>query len=461
MKSLSPIFALLNALVFVFSFVLRDPDLLIYSSLVICVFMVLDKLGKGIVLREVIALFNSFIYLFMPLMGYLFFTKANPLAAKFIRFMPVSKEEYFNLALPAISGFILMLCLPLNGRHSDEGKPVLDLIERVKARLSGNRRIGLWMIGLGIATSFLSSSLPISLLYISQLIYLSSFAGLMYLYFSGNSPINNVYMAIFIFFILMRSLSSGMFTIVAYMGMSVFSFLFLKRRLAMWKKLVYFTIGLFILLIIQSVKPDFRDKTLVIPGAENVITKFTYLVIRKFEAKDQILSSKFMWPIYYRANQGYYVALVQRHIPRVRKFDNGGKLGVVLVSAFVPRFLWPDKPKAGGYENMKYYAGFILRGYTMNVGPLGEAYGSFGRTGAIVYMLALGGFIRLAYRAVFLVAQSIPLVVLWLPIMFYEVSYSGENDTLQIVNSLVKSALFVFILYRAYPGLFKMNPRTE
>jgi hypothetical protein len=97
----------------------------------------------------------------------------------------------------------------------------------------------------------------------------------------------------------------------------------------------------------------------------------------------------------------------------------------------------------------------------MNVGPLGEAYGSFGRNGAIVFMLLLGAFIRAAYRQVFVIARKTPLVVLWIPVIFYEVTYSGENDTLQIVNSILKSSLFVYIIYRAYPDLFKIRQRFK
>jgi hypothetical protein len=72
-----------------------------------------------------------------------------------------------------------------------------------------------------------------------------------------------------------------------------------------------------------------------------------------------------------------------------------------MASAFVPRFLWADKPMAGGIANMKYYTGYTIKGYTTNVGPLGEAYGSFGVTGGVVFMMVLGTFIRFAYKKVF------------------------------------------------------------
>jgi hypothetical protein len=461
MKGLSSIYSILNGFVFLFSFFVKEPEPIIYSCFLICVFNILQKLGRGIVLREVIALFNSFIYLLMPLMGYLFFTKANTKAFEFIRYMPVTKQQYFSLALPAITGFIFFLCLPLSSTHSDEGQGLNRMIERAKRVLSGNSRVGLWMIGIGAISSLVLPFMPQVLRYIFQLIYLSSFVGVMYLYFSGRSPINNVYIGLYALFIVIVSLSSGMFTIIAYMGMTVFSFLFLNRRAAMWKKLFFFTISLFILVIIQTVKADYRDKTKITRGYSNVFTRFSYLFLKKFETADNIFSPDFMWPIYYRSNQGFYVAMVQKHIPKSRPHDKGKKLGIVFLSAFVPRVLWPDKPQAGGFENMKYYAGFILRGYTMNVGPLGEAYGSFGKNGAILYMLGLGLLIRFAYRQVFVVGGRIPLVVLWLPLLFFEVTYAGENDTLQIVNSLVKASVFVYIIYKALPLLFRVKNKPN
>jgi len=119
----------------------------------------------------------------------------------------------------------------------------------------------------------------------------------------------------------------------------------------------------------------------------------------------------------------------------------------------VPRFMWADKPMAGGAANMQYYAGYTIKGYTVNIGPLGEAYGSFGVTGGIIFMMVLGAFIRFAYGAVFRLAGRFPLLVFWLPVLFYQVTYSGENDTLQILNSLMKSAFFIWLLYKAFPQL--------
>jgi len=421
--------------------------------------MVLDKLGKGIVLLEVIALFNSFIYLFMPLMGYMFYTKNNAKALMYVRFMPIPQAQYFELALPAITGFIILMCWPLSQKNGDDGASINLRIEDARHLLRGNEKTGLTLMIIGILSSLLLPILPQSFKYVFTLLFLSAFTGLLYVYFSGTTPLKRVYMVLFVVFILIGALQSGMFTIVAYMGMTVFSFFFLNRKTAFWKKLLMFMMGVFVLIIIQSVKPEYRRQVLS-KGKDNQALEMANLVSKKIEGVGNLISPEFMWPIYYRANQGFYVAMVQNYIPRVKSHDDGEKLLVVFASAFVPRFLWPDKPMAGGLQNMKYYTGFILRGYTMNVGPLGEGYGSFGVTGGILFVMFLGFLIRVVYRQVFVISKKLPLIIFWLPVLFYEVSYSGENDSLQIINSLVKSILFIYLIYKAVPSVLKPTPKN-
>jgi hypothetical protein len=150
-----------------------------------------------------------------------------------------------------------------------------------------------------------------------------------------------------------------------------------------------------------------------------------------------------------------------RRFPRIKQHDYGRNLLIAAASSFVPRFLWPDKPEAGGKFNMKYYANITLKGWSTNVGPLGEAYGSFGITGGIIFMLFLGLFVRWAYRKLFTLSRKIPLIICWIPVLFYQITYSAETDTLQILNSFIKSAFFVYILYKFLPEWFGVLPKQS
>jgi hypothetical protein len=86
---------------------------------------------------------------------------------------------------------------------------------------------------------------------------------------------------------------------------------------------------------------------------------------------------------------------------------------------------------------------------------LGEAYGAFGFWGGILFMGLLALFVRWIYkRLITLSFRYNPLLICWIPVLFYQVTYSGETDTLQIVNALLKTAFFIFLLYRIVPTWF-------
>jgi hypothetical protein len=148
-----------------------------------------------------------------------------------------------------------------------------------------------------------------------------------------------------------------------------------------------------------------------------------------------------------------------QRFPSQQEFDDGSHLLITTASALVPRFLWPDKAEAGGVENMKYFAGVTIYGWSTNVSPVGEAYASFGPLGGIFYMLLLGLFIRWVYKRVFIISQKLPLLVLWLPVLFYQITYSMETDSLQIFNSLLKGAFFLWLLYIITPDWFGVTKK--
>jgi hypothetical protein len=222
----------------------------------------------------------------------------------------------------------------------------------------------------------------------------------------------------------------------------------------MWKKLVGFTVSIFLLLLIQSVKQNYRKVTWGGEYEGSRALLFSSLVQKRLATSSGQSAADAFFPMYYRTNQGYNVAMVMKRIPSLQPYDNGANLAKTFASALVPRVLWPDKPEAGGKFNMKYYTGYVIEGWSTNVGPLGEAYGSFGVLGGIIYMTLMGAFVRWSYRKVFLIANRIPLLLFWIPVLFYQVTYALESDTLQILNSLFKAAFFIWILTKFVPHWF-------
>lgn len=453
MKAKIGIFEFILGVIFLLSLFTDWYKQLILVLFGVLVMMMLDHLGKAIILREVISAHSCFVCLVMPLMGYSFFPITNNLARLWVRYMPIPMEQYFSYALPAISGFIFALCWPLSDkRRSDHGPGLQNILGRAKIIVQEKSRMGTILLVISIISFEGYTYLPTVLQFAFLLFFFAGFAGLLYVYYSKTFRYRKLVLWLFFGFIGIISVNSGMFTIVAYMGMTLLSFLFLGRKTRLWKKLSLAVVGIFLLVVVQMVKPAFRGKIWRGDYQGNKGLLFANMFADKL-TNLSLESADVFFPVYYRTNQGFNVALVMRRFPEAHPYDNGVNLAMNIVSAFVPRFLWPDKPEAGGKFNMRYYTGFTIVNFSTNVGPLGEGWGSFGR-GGILFMLILGFFIRLAYRQIFVMASKMPLLLFWIPLFFYQVTYSAETDTLQIMNSLVKSAFFAYLLYKIMPSLF-------
>ena len=351
-------FSILHLIILILSLFTNWYGPLSIALAIVILFSVLDKLGKGIVLREIIALHSTFVYLVMPVLGYAIYNKGNALARMYIRYMPIPEDKYFEFALPATTAFILTLCWPMNKKtSSDYGIYFSQIIERIKLTLQDKslQKISLYILAIGTSMFFISSFLPASLQFVFLLFYFASFAGLLYVYYSPNFKNKWTILTLFIVFILLNALRSGMFTIVAYMGLTLFSFFFLGKKAGFFKKTFVFILCAFCMLVIQSIKPAYRKLVWKSAYQGNKAELFINLASDKIATGD-FLSMKAFFPIYYRTNQGFNVALVMRRFPNIKQHDNGRNLVLAAASAFVPRFLWPDKPQAGGKFNMKYYA---------------------------------------------------------------------------------------------------------
>lgn len=441
--------------IFLLSLVTDWYRFLTISSFVVVLYFSIEKMGRAIILRELIALHFVFICLFMPLMGYLYFNQNNYLARLWMRFMFISENEYFSYALPATIAFVIAICWPLtDSKVNDYTDGLMPILEKAKISATKNKYAGPILLVFGIIMYSVSNALPEQFQFAFQLFYFASFAGFLYVYYQKSFKLRIPLLLLFTGYILFQTLASAMFTIVAYMGITLSSFLFLNKTISIYKKLLTLFLSLFMLFLIQSVKIEYRKHVWGKEYSGNPIALYGELLGQKITTLGDVETDKMFFPIYYRTNQGFNVALVMNRFPRVADFDNGKKLGVVVASSFIPRFLWPNKPTAGGKDNMQYYAGVQIRGYSTNVGPLGEAYGSFGKFGGIFYLFVLGVFIRWAYYRIFIIAQHLPLIIFWIPVLFFQISYSGESDSLQILNSLIKSAFFIWLLYRLFPRLF-------
>lgn len=418
-------------------------------------YCMLEKFGKGIVLLETMALYSCVIYILMPILGYSVYNRDSRITILWNRVMPVSSDRYYSFMLPAITSYIIGLFL-INyiTDRQDEGNKLEEIVMPLKQRRDQPGKAGLWLIGTGVLFYFVRLAVPGGLAAVASFGYLLIFPGLLYLHFQPSFRGKSwVYLAVTVFLV-RDAINTGMFTVFFYMGITMVSFFFVGRKIRLPVKLAVVVLAICGVFILQLVKGSYRRNTWKNNYEGSKAMLFQDLFIEKAAGFQEVFSANNFFPIYTRLNQGYVTAMVIRRIPSQQPYDDGESIAKTLAASLVPRVLWPDKPEAGGVYNMWHFAGFRLRGWSTNIGPVGEGYGNFGPTGGIVYMFFFGLFIGWAYRMVFVRARKTPLLLLWIPLLFFEVTYCMENDTLQAVNSLLKASFFIWILYKTFPSLF-------
>ena len=148
-----------------------------------------------------------------------------------------------------------------------------------------------------------------------------------------------------------------------------------------------------------------------------------------------------------RLNQGWIISAVIRNVPKSEDYANGETLVDALFGAFVPRFLAPDKVKAGGQVNFRRFTGMNIADSTsMAISPLGEAYANFGPRGGVLLIFGFGALFSLLYSFCLRYVVKHPAFLFWIPLIFYQ-AIKAETEFATVLNQLSKGAVVAFGLY--------------
>lgn len=418
----------------------------------VALLQVILKFSKTSVIPDIITIYSCLLYFIGPYLAYTYFDRTFEPAVRFDFVMPIAKEQYYSYAVPALLMFFIGLqaC-----RANDEKKQLETIIYKLK-QVSDLHK-GYTLIIVGIVAFYFINLVPSFLRYITTICFLLTFAGFMMLQFNTeHSKTSRIIQVLVVLWIVYYGIRTTMFTVVFYMGVTLTSIIFLKYNISWVRKIIGVIIFAILAISLQYVKTNYR--TLLRKGVENdiTITRFVELYYSTVTNIDQITNIANMFPLHLRFNNGFYLALVMKRMPNKVPYDQGSALGKTLLASVIPRLIWPGKPQAGGIYNMKYYAGINVR-HTVNVGPIGEAYGSFGRTGGAIYMFFFGLVLSVAHRLFISMANKNTILFIFMPMIFYETLYCMENDSMQALNSIIKITLFLFIAFKLFPGFFRLG----
>ncbi len=438
-------------------FVVIDDGLTTLENLAVCLsvyFLIsfLNNLGQKIIIMDLATIMAAFTCLVMPVVFYHVYTRENPLAKLWVKYMPVPSDDYLSFAVPAIVMMAIGFHVRL-GKLSVNKNPTIYM-DNVKKILEKKSSLGLTLIATGLVSGIFDFISPESLKQVFFFMAHLNFVGVFYVIYSPNKY-KKIIVPTVITLVVGQSLVTGMFGDLVFILACSAVLILLGKQIAFYKKLLVVLGGLFFILIVQSVKVDYRKRVWEEGGGADPLY-YMSLVGDKLSNPSTLFEPDKLFFVSVRMNQGWLVATTMQRVPSKFEFAYGETIWKSIAAAIVPRFLWPDKPEAGGKANLKRFWGFDLIGFSMNIGPLGEAYGNFDVVGGAIFMFFYGFFFNVMLSYILKLSEKRPTLVLWIPFLFFY-AIGVETDILTTTGSIVKGVFFTWIIIRAFRIFFRID----
>ncbi len=416
-----------------------------------CILEFLDKIGHEFCILEIVKVLTVVTCLIVPELFYHYFINQIELL-KLFEEMPVSVEKYYSFTLPASLLFILGLNYNF---HINLPK---SYFKNLKEALLNKGHYSIFFIFAGLFFSFIWKLVPSSLSYTFQIFTYLTYVGLFYAIFS-NFKYKSLIITTCLLISFFQVVATGMYFEVINFSAVIILILLTKAKFNEWKKYVVLIIGISLLLVIQSIKTEYRIQTW--SGDERNGSASVYLNIISNRISDPSIIFEPISALAFtkRLNHGLIIAKTMDYIPKNAEFGYGINLSKSVISSFVPRFIWPNKPKTGGAYNIVRYLGdtdSADNNNSYNLGLIGEAYANFGIIGGCVYLFILGLFMKYTYSICIKNLYFTPTLLLWYPMLFVSF-FSTETDLLSFINTFIKMSLIIAIIFTTSKRIFKIS----
>jgi len=385
------------------------------------------RLDQGVPLLQLTGLISVLQWLVGPVLAY-------NLDYQYGRYqMYVDEATYFEYALPATALYVaVMLAIGASIRQRE----LLADLDR-----SNFVKIGFFLNIAAFVVQVAITRAPSSLFFFLALITQARYVGAIYFLMSRH-PLRLLFAAGSLAFLLMSSVSVGMFHDMLLWLALTFCYWFARRRWTLQAKLLTLSVSALLLFALQVVKQDYRQQLKSGQQPSLVGMMFSYLAPTGAAWSDGALAYAVV-----RLNQGWIVSKIMEHVPDEEPYADGETIKQAFVSSLLPRFLAPDKKEAGGRENFMRYTGLNLEMNTsMGISPLGEAYANFGTLGGALTMMGFGAFFGFLFKLTLRLLVRRPTFFFWLPLIFYQ-SIKAETEFVVVLNQLSKGSVVAVALF--------------
>ncbi len=399
-------------------------------------------LGRRIEIRDLIAALALTQWIIGPILAY------NVLPYDELYYMAVDEATYMNYVVPACAALLFGLYFPF----TDERIIDSDDINKIREFLEDKKYLGFLIAGVGLVAAWAGSFLPPSLRFLFFLLSGMQFVGV-YIILLTDSKLKWPAFAFVMGMVTLQSVRMGMFgELVLWFMFSILIIAFVYK-INLGFKLFILSVGLLGILLLQSIKEEYRMATWYDVSEKSNVELFQEIIFMRVINPGMLFETAVLQNMGARLNQGWIIARVLNHMPEKRDFVRGETIEDAIFAALVPRFLVPDKAMAGGRANFERFTGTELPETTsMDISLVGEGYANYGKFGGVLFLLFIGIFYNLAIIQSVALAKSYPTIILWLPIIFFQV-IKAETDFATVLNHFTKA---VFVTFAVFWGMIKV-----
>jgi hypothetical protein len=364
--------------------------------------------------------------------------------------MRIPELDYFSYVIPAVVLFII-------GLHVNAAKYRGEIIDRkgIENFIQDQPMIPYYFIIIGFLASIVSAFFASELAFVFYLLGSFKFIGL-FLLVLGTKKIKLWTMVLVIGSIVSSSFGSGMFhdllTWIVYSA-AIFGIKYKFGSKIKWIGLCSFML---MALIIQILKGGYRDE-IGKQGEEGGIDALTQVYDQQNSQNQGIFNVKSLADAATRINQGFIITNIMTTVPEIEPFANGREMFEIVEAAVMPRFLAPDKLKAGDRTIFRKWSGIpIQAGTSMGLSSVGDAYVNWGVFGGAVFMFVLGVFYSEVLNAFQKYSLMYPILILFVPLVFYY-PIRPDCELQTILGHLVKSCFLIFMVIQFWGVVFKVR----
>lgn len=363
--------------------------------------------------------------------------------------MYVDETAYINYVVPAY----LVLCGVIFFAIKNE--PRLDVNLNF---FDDYPHSGIILFVLGAIFGFVENIVPESVRFVFYLLGNFKYIGALILLFSPIGWHRYVFYGTLIY-LFGESLQSGLFHDFILWATFFYMFWAYKVKPSVLTSLSLMFIGFLVATGIQLVKADFR--TMVWNGyTGNKAELFVDILVRKISG-GFVEDKQEQGDLNVRLNQGWIISAIMQNTPKWEPYAEGETVVEAVYASVFPRFLIPEKRKAGGVKNFERFTGLQLNSSTsMGISVLGEGYANYGIFGGIVFMGIFGLVLAFFWKLMMKWIEKLPIILFFLPLFWLQV-VKAETELSVVLNHLVKSILLVLVIFWISKNIFNWHFENE